>query len=453
MKKLFAICALCLMVSCTLDIPPADQYSDPDAITDVKSARSLLASAYMLYPHNEFELSVLGNDFCQTSLINNQVDLHNLYLWREDQIRQTADQLWLGLYKTISTCDILLERMDNVSVSTKDEEREKADIYAETKALRAMCYFDLLRIFAPPYDINPEADGVILKTRAGLEFPKRSSIRICTEFIRHELQEVASVPGVTSSNGWINPKAVLYLQAELELYAGNYQQVVTLVQKLLQGISSNLYRQYAKLWQKDSFDGRIFAFYHSGPYYNELQYQEKEGDYFAINPVWDTFSDSDVRKSGSLYTFSMEGSERTLLGKYNRNNKEGSETFYINRMRYSGAVFMAAEAYARMKGEETKGLQLLNEYLQACDAMPLDAQIKGEALIDAVLDQKYKEFFGEGMNFYDLKRTHRNTLPRLDKWGKNTIDVIRPDDYRWTFPIPRSECRYNTNVTQNNGWN
>lgn len=51
--------------SCSLDIPPADQYSDPDAITNVSTARSLLTSAYLLYPHYEYELSILGDDFCQ----------------------------------------------------------------------------------------------------------------------------------------------------------------------------------------------------------------------------------------------------------------------------------------------------------------------------------------------------------------------------------------------------
>lgn len=54
--------------SCSLDIPPADQYSDPDAITNVSTARSLLTSAYLLYPHYEYELSILGDDFCQTSI-------------------------------------------------------------------------------------------------------------------------------------------------------------------------------------------------------------------------------------------------------------------------------------------------------------------------------------------------------------------------------------------------
>ena len=44
-----------LMGGCSLNIPLEDQFSDPDAITDVLSARSLLASAYEGLPQHLFE--------------------------------------------------------------------------------------------------------------------------------------------------------------------------------------------------------------------------------------------------------------------------------------------------------------------------------------------------------------------------------------------------------------
>ena len=72
--------------SCSLDIPPADQYSDPDAITNVSTARSLLTSAYLLYPHYEYELSILGDDFCQTSITGKDMSQKNLYLWQGNSI-------------------------------------------------------------------------------------------------------------------------------------------------------------------------------------------------------------------------------------------------------------------------------------------------------------------------------------------------------------------------------
>lgn len=41
---------------------------------------------------------------------------------------------------------------------------------------------------------------------------------------------------------------------------------------------------------------------------------------------------------------------------------------------------------------------------------------------------------------------------RYSVYGKQVSTTIKPDDYRWTLPIPASEYRYNTLVKQNEGW-
>ena len=56
------------------------------------------------------------------------------------------------------------------------------------------------------------------------------------------------------------------------------------------------------------------------------------------------------------------------------------------------------------------------------------------------------------MAYFDCKRLHRHPLTRWNIWGQGTSATIASDDYRWTFPIPRSEYRYNEAVTQNAGW-
>jgi hypothetical protein len=141
-----------------------------------------------------------------------------------------------------------------------------------------------------------------------------------------------------------------------------------------------------------------------------------------------------------------------LFGKYNRNHKEGLKNTYINVMRYSGAVFIAAEAYSRTEGKEEAARSRINTYLQACGAETLAASLKGASLTQAILKEKYKEFLGEGSNYFDLKRTRTVPLERKDVWGTQSVAAIAADDYRWTFPIPRSEYRYNEQVTQNEGW-
>lgn len=75
----------------------------------------------------------------------------------------------------------------------------------------------------------------------------------------------------------------------------------------------------------------------------------------------------------------------------------------------------------------------------------------GDALVQAILAEKYKEFVGEGSNYFDLKRTHAD-LNRLSAWGGAATAKISKDDYRWNFPIPASEYKYNNNVTQNDKW-
>ena len=115
-----------ILASCSLNIPPQDQFSDPSAITNVENARSLLSSAYLSYPHYEYEFSVLGSDFCPTSVSIKDVSLLNLYNWQEKEIGKLAPTVWLSYYNTIASCDALLERLSNVVTPKAADAEEKA---------------------------------------------------------------------------------------------------------------------------------------------------------------------------------------------------------------------------------------------------------------------------------------------------------------------------------------
>ena len=107
--------------------------------------------------------------------------------------------------------------MDNVQTSSAEEQNEKQTIAAEAKTLKALCYFQLLKTFAPAYDLNPDAAGVILKNRFGIEDKQRSSIRDCVATIRALLDDAVQVDNTSKRNGWLSQTAVQYLQADLAL--------------------------------------------------------------------------------------------------------------------------------------------------------------------------------------------------------------------------------------------
>lgn len=452
LKKLYHTLALALTLpwlgSCSIDVPPPDLYSDPDAITTVNAARSLLTSCYLLYPHYEYELSTLGNDFCLSSLSGKDINQQNLYNWQDKDISTLATDVWLAYYNCIANCDVLLERMPDV---TNSDQATKNAIIAEAKTLKAMCYFQLLRLYAPPYSRGAEADGIVLKTHVGLETPARSSIERCTSYIRTLLTEAAEVENAPKRNGWLSQNAALYLLAELELYAGRYEEAAQYAQQLLDAMPAGALTatNYPRLWDAATYEGRIFAFNTTDTYYTGIQYDANEGDYFALNPNL-RLEATDARRTTNEYTMTMADEERTLLGKYNRRNKLGLTTAYIDQMRYAEVLFIAAEAEAR-SGSENEARNRVNNYLTEMGATTLGDNLTGNALIKAILNEKYREFAGEGRNWFDLKRTGAS-LPRLKRWAASIDKVIAADDYRWTFPIPSSEYKYNEAVTQNEGW-
>lgn len=446
--KYVSVLCVAVATSCSVDVPPPDLYSDPDAITTVESARSLLTSCYLAYPHYEYEFSTLGSDFCPTSLSGKDVEQQNLYNWQDLAISRLATEVWLAYYNTIANCDILLERLPDV---TDTESGEKDVIAAEAKTLKAMSYLQLLRIFAPAYNQGADADGIVLKSRVGLEFPLRSSIAACADYIRTLLTEAAAIPHAATQNGWLTQTAANYLLAELELYAGRYSEAARYARLVLDEAPAGVMtaRNYSRLWETSSFEGRVFAFNTTNSYYASIEFDAAEGDYFALNPALH-LDQGDARREVNEYPLAMGGAERVLLGKYNRRNKSGQAIAYVDQIRYAGALFIAAESLAR-SGEEQQARCLLNDYLAEMGAALVPDDVRGAAFIETILLEKAKEFAGEGVTWFDLKRT-QTALPRLSRWGNAVAATIPAADYRWTFPIPSSEYKYNEQVTQNEGW-
>lgn len=438
-------------MSCTIDIPPADQEADPDAVCNVERARGLLSTALINYPHYEYELSVLGEDFSPTALINKDVSTLNFYNWQENEISKLAGDMWAAYYHTISDCDVLLQRKDQIKVNSAIEEKEKESILLETTALKALCYFNLLRIFSPPYDLGSEADGIIIKTVIGVEPTRRASLKECVETLRAWLKPCLQLEKHSDKNGWISRCAVLYLLAELELYAGQYGEAEKYAHTLLETVKPESIdaQKYQDIWTSTHSDHRLFGFYWQQPYYQSIEYDASEGDYFEVNPKI-LFDAKDIRSPYSIHPFKKESMTMQCLGKYNRNKKENRISQYVDMIRAAGAVFISAEANTRMQRDE-QAIKTINTYLSACGSQTLDLSLRGKQLLNSILDQKLKEFVGEGKNFFDLKRVHNKSLSRLKIGGKSESSSITTEDYRWTFPIPRQEY-INSTIKQNRGW-
>lgn len=463
-RKVQICCILILScTACSLNIPYENQYSDPDAITTVTAARELLASAYDAIPKPEFSLSVLSDDFQPTFLINLNADLNNLYKWHPKPMEDLSNSLWEKYYSAIGIANTVLERVHYVSPISDSDKQELQCIVSEAKTLKAYCYFNLLRLFAPTYPEGPEKDGIILKERFELAFLKRSSISECVNAIRQLLTEAVTVDNRPSQVYWFSRQSAYYLLAALELYAENYDKAEEYALKILS--STNAYDvlapvHYKKLWEQEPCEECIFSLHTTNSYYTDMNYERKKGDYFTINStLTQLYAANDIRYEATVYPQEMPGESigETLpvlyLGKYNKQNWNYKPIQYINKLRVSGICFILAEAYCQdQKGHDALALEVINNYLAQREAPLLDTSLSGTPLLKAILQEKWKEFAGEGERYFDLKRYRKSLLSDWNLSAAMKSKSIKSDDYRWLFPIPKGEYLYNENISQNAGW-
>ena len=441
MKRLYTYISMILtLAGCSLDIRLEDQFSDPYAITDTETARELLASAYNSLPRYQMELSILSDDFYPTSLSQKYAELLNLYNWQEKAIDEFSSNVWNEYYMTVAIVNALLPRLELLEPKTEQDAVEMACIRSEAYALKAMCYFDLVRLYGP----------IVLKDRLEFETLPRSSVEDCLNEIDRLLDEAEKVQDNESEVFYMSSEAVKALRVEFELHRGDYGMAASIAEELLEGAESRWTKaSFENLWSGNESDDRIFAPYIFDSFYTDLCYDKEYGDYFILNDNV-RYDDGDVRKPWCEYPYQMTTGQVRALGKYNRMYYENTTVRYINSLRYSGVCFAAAEAYARDE-KPSQAIAMVNRILGSYGTELMDGSLDGDALIEAILAEKQKEFVGEGVRYFDLKRLGK-PLKRHKNLGSGVSSTVQPDDYRWLFPIPESEYKYNDLMDQNPEW-
>jgi len=453
---IYSAAALLLAAGCSLDIPYENQFSDPEAISTPASAREFLATAYESLPNPEFDLSTLADDFEPTTWISRDASLSNLYKWQPQPIEDLATSLWTDYYAAAALANAVLERLDAVAVNSDSERAELTQIEREAKRLIAYSWFNLLRLFAPDYSEGVERDGIILKDCFRLDFLSRSSVGECTEAVRSLLLETLPEESETSASVyWLSSESAYYMLSELELYSGDFSKAAEYARKVLENKDFDAVfggSTYNTLWSNSSCGERVFALFTNSSYYTSINYDTNKGDYLTVKAsLADSFTDGDVRKEGTIFTKEMSDDALgeivmpNCLAKYNKMNWNGTQTQYISKFRLSGAVFILSEALCR-EGNTQEAISVLNSYLKARGAAPLGESLSETELLPLILEEKHKEFVGEGQRWFDLKRLKGSGVLSLS--DKN----ISSGDYRWCFPIPKGEYLYNENISQNEGW-
>ncbi len=463
MKQIIYLFILILvMAGCSLDIPLEDQVSDPDAVTTVVAAEKLLASAYKSYVNyeNTVDFTLMSDDFQPTQLLKQDVNLKWIYNWSENGIVPLAEAEWDNNYTTIMNCNALLARLPNITPVSEEEEAQLQQIKNRAIRLKAICFFRLLQIFAPAVKGNGDALGIIIKDKVEKTETGRVTINESIAYIENLLQQTAPSDFKNSSSAWMSADAEEYLKAELAMWKGDYEKVIATAKPLYEQLKQEAFSpmQFSNLWNNMASEARVFyrdISDKTGTYfYLSISSNNEKYDYAVVNEKIKYHKD-DIRKgiysdSTTMFVNNFEPNKHIWrFGKYYRLDRAKIAPKYFEKYRVAGLVFLLAEAYAQ-QGSTTEALAVLNHFLMARKATAVSGNLTQQQLIRIILHEKQKEFIGEGVRFFDLKRNPQ-ILQRYSMFNKKSKQ-IKPDDYRWVFPIPVNEIRHNPACKQNSGW-
>jgi hypothetical protein len=173
MKKIILWIVVAVMItSCAdyLDVQPQSQVDRDVLFSTQEGFMEALIGIYVRGTQNDSYGNEVTFGFLDVLAQNyDAVDYNDTYDPAKYQYEQTMnfnygdqyfinrkDGTWLALYNAIANCNLLLENIDEKK-SLFHYESDYKLIRGEALALRAYLHFDIYRMFAPAYSVDPEA--------------------------------------------------------------------------------------------------------------------------------------------------------------------------------------------------------------------------------------------------------------------------------------------------------
>ncbi len=397
---------------------------------------------------------VMGEDVKQNSSANRASE------WAE--YRGYADhfipeEFWAEIYEEINIVN---------SIINSDFEAPEAiatdfnQILGEAYAIRALAYFDLVRIFSQHYTYTADAShpGVPIVLEFDLQSrPARSTVAEVYAQVISDFEQAISLMSITpSTSGTFSEAAAQALLSRVYLYMEDYDMAESYATQVISSGDYSLVpaESYATQFLDGNSSESIFEIVyttvdnpgsdHLGGMYKATGY----GDYLPSEDLLALMDENDIRSTLFLEDENLGGIYGNI--RVNKYPSSGSAlgTDNIPVIRLSEVYLNRAEARAK-SGDDTGAQEDLNTIRQRANSAAATVTATGDALITEILNERRVELCFEGHRLFDLTR-NKLDMVRND-CTSSVCEVDYPND-RFIFAIPNAEINVNANMTQNDGY-
>ncbi len=359
--------------------------------------------------------------------------------------------LWKVHYKVIFNTNVILENIDKVSGS----QAKKDAIKGQAMVMRARCYFNLVRMYQHTYIIAYDKPGVPLRLTSSVdENVARASVEDVYDQILDDLTQAEILlqsftrPGL----GFYNQDVVRFLLANVYLTMNKWTEA--------QNYANRVRTRYPLMSVEEYRDGfttpnqEWILGYEQTDQDNSSNNLAAFYDYGQNNTIWPHY----VYTPAKHFVELMEGDQRAMFADNPvRAGKFVSTKFYEKRnqipygamidMRNAEMYLVEAEAACR-QGQTAIALPLLQDLQRARQVAPVTTTTDQSQLLEAILLERRKEMYGEGLDFFDISRLELMVVKSIA--NGNDIDISLPKHTnKIIMMIPDEETLNNTAIEQN----
>ncbi len=462
-----------------LNLQPENVFTENELVNSPNGALSLLAGAYFSFQNATVAVKddagtgalayVIGDFNTNISTLNPLGfigEVYNLpYTGGLLSNSPSALYIWSAYYASINLCNILINQLPkSTGVSTS----LKTQYIAEAKFVRALNYFNLLKLYGNGALIgNLEGLGVIIRLveYSGYtpqdNLPRSTNQQVYAQILS-DLQSAANTLNNNTADAIAfrsrATKTSCYaLAARVALYERNWATAVNFCDSalldqtnyILEASPYNVFPNNESLTSNIPISNEVImtlpiSYNNNTQYFHYIFYYYKNNIWSDTNFI-KTYLPKDIRRD-SMFFLGNPGGNTNLVcpTKFSSSNQRDNVVI----LRLSEVYLNKAEALTQSTQTVTQtAVDLLNAIHQR--AFPIAYRPSPytvasfptpTALLNAILQERRWELAYEGHDFFDKIRYNQPPNPNLINSNK------------WVFPIPASDIIFNKNLVQNPGY-
>lgn len=439
MKKIFILIS-CLTLS--LGAVSCDSFLDiePEGIVIPKTQedfRGLMTSAYSTYPRHK-ALTALRTD--ELNLDSESYDFQTyreIFMWQDlSEDANTTPFPWQQFYTSIFYINHVINEGGTILPSSTDKDQ----LLGEAYALRAYAFFDLVNLYAKPY--NPTTSKTDKAIPLALELDLEQVLQPETtqkvyDQIHSDLEKAKSLLQLNSQEKGLNyrfSKAALYaFEARVYLYQREWDKALQSTEQAL-AFKSNIQDLNVTSTLPNLFTSVESILALEDTYYSQV----KNATFASVELLSAFDSENDLRYP--LF-FEKSGSKMMII-------KTGQQEQKVS-IRTSELYLIKAEVLLKLNrlSESKSALkQVVKNRYKIAALSQIESnidQMNDVQLFELIQDERYREFALEGHRWFDLRRFNQKRIVHSVE-GKEYI--LQDNDPRYTIPYPRNARLNNPNL-------